>query len=340
MPRNTITQTPLLQNFVVSDLTTGTYNLNTTTGNRSARQPVNGANTVPPKNPFSQATGSGILAGESYRQAIARQITTDLQFSRAAVNYVWEKFMGEAFVTPSNGFDLARLDPSNPPPAPWTLQPTNPQLLDEMARWFQTNGHNLRALMSLIAKSNAYQLSSAYADTWELSYVPYYPRKYVRRLDAEEIHDAIQKATNVLNTYTIQSGLPSVQWAMKFPDTREPNTNGGVRAFLDSFGRGDRDQNPRRFDGSVLQGLNMMNNGFVMARIHRNNAGSRVSALLAQTSDPNTIIQQLFLHTLSRPATAEEIAMFAPTFQQQTVQAATESLQWVLLNRLQFLFNY
>ena len=83
----------------------------------------------------------------------------------------------------------------------------------------------------------------------------------------------------------------------------------------------------------------MMNNAVVMNRIHQFNQGSHVATLLSQTSDPETIIQQLFLSTLSRPATAEEVAGFRPSFQQGT-RLATESLQWVLLNRLQFLFNY
>src|SRR5262249_41623535 len=162
----------------VSDATAGTYSLNTTTGNRTARQPINGATTVAPKNPFLNATGSGIMPGETYRQAIARQTISDIQFSRAAVNYIWEKFMVEAFVSPSNSFDLARLDPQNPPPDPWTLQPTNPQLLNTLADWFRNTGYNVRGLMALIAKSSAYQLSSTYPGTWDASYVPYYARKY------------------------------------------------------------------------------------------------------------------------------------------------------------------
>ena len=219
--------------------------------------------------------------GENYREALARQITGDLQFSRAIVNYIWEKFMVEAFVSPSNTFDLARLDPNNPPPAPWTLQPTNPELLDALARWFQQNRYDLRALMSLITKSSAYQLSASYPGTWDIAYVPYYARKYVRRLDAEEIHDAIANATGIPGNYTL-ANLPPVQWAMQLPDTREPRSNGAVAAFLNSFGRGDRDTTFRRSDGSMLQTLNMMNNTFVMSRIHQNNQGSRVQVLLVR----------------------------------------------------------
>src|SRR5262249_41592873 len=206
--------------------------LNTTTGNRSSRLPINGVSTIAPKYPFSSASSGGIMNGETRTQALARQVTSDLQFSRAIVNYIWEKLMVEAFVSPSNAFDLSRLDPVHLPPDAWTLQPTNAQLLDQMAQWFQTNGYDLRALISLITKSSTYQLSATYPGTWDVSYVPYYARKYVRRLDAEEIHDAIAKATGILGSYTLTgSDLPAVQWAMQLPDTKEPQSNPNVRAF-------------------------------------------------------------------------------------------------------------
>jgi hypothetical protein len=127
---------------------------------------------------------------------------------------------------------------------------------------------------------------------------------------------------------------------MQLPDTLEPNSNGAGRLFLNAFNRGDRDLNPRRTDGTILQGLTMMNNTFVTSRMHRANAGSRVQTLLAQTSDPETIIQTLFKSTLSRPATSQELSMFMTMFQQQGNITAAENLQWVLLNKLQFLFNY
>jgi len=334
--------------YNVNELTTGDYRLNTTIGNRSARQPTNGVNVVAPKNPFVMTMGtdpgqSAVMSGETRREALMRQTTPNIQFSRAIVNYIWEEMMVEAFVSPSNLFDMARLDPDNPPPAGWDLQPTNPRLLNELSLWFRDSaGFNVRALISAIAKSNAYQLSATYPGTWKLEYVPYYARRYARRLGAEEIHDAIQTATGIVNTYTFAapSTLPAVQWAMQMPEPREPRSNGAALTFMSAFGRGDRDLNPRREDGSLLQGLNMMNNAFVMGRIHQANAGSRVASVLSQTSDPTTIVRLLFQNTLSRNPTAAETAMFVQSFQGQTVRVATENLQWVLLNKLDFLFNY
>jgi len=341
MQTQLVTTTPQVRKFIVTETATGEYTLNTTTGNRVARQPINGVSVIPPKNPFAPVTGGGIQPGENRRQALARQVTGDIQFSRAIVNYIWEKFMVQAFVSPSNTFDLARLDPKSPPPAPWTIQPTNPQLLEQLAQWFQANHYDLRALMALITKSTAYQLSATYPGNWDVSFVRFYARRYVRRLDAEEIHDAIAKSTALQGNYMLQgSDLPAVQWAMQLPDTKEPRNNGTISAFLNAFGRGDRDTSFRRSDGSILQSLNMLNSSVILSRIHQNNQGSHVSAILSQTSDPQTILWDIFLNTLSRGPTSQEITLFTPMFQQQGNRVAAENLQWLLLNKVDFLFNY
>jgi hypothetical protein len=339
MQRQVVSTTPQVAKYIISEIPTGEYVLNTTTGNRTARQPVNGVSVVAPKNPFLP-NGGTILNGENRRQAIARQITSDIQFSRALVNYVWEKLMVEAFVSPSNAFDPSRLDPVRLPPDAWPLQPTNAQLLESMSQWFQQNKYDLRALISLIAKSNAYQLSSSYPGQWDVSYVPYYARKYVRRLDAEEIHDAIAKATGILGNYTLAgSDLPPIRWAMQLPDTVEPRATAAA-TFMNAFGRGDRNTTFRRNDASLLQALNLMNNTFVDQRIGPNNSGSRVQLLLSQNANAQTIIRELYMNTLSRPPSADEINYFTVMFQQRGNRAAAESLQWILINKMDFVFNY
>ncbi len=300
--------------------------------------------------------GGGVLTGENRRQALARHIIKDPQFARATVNYIWEKLMIEGLVSPSNAFDPARLDPNAQMPEGWTLQPANAELLETLAQDFKQTGFDLRYLISTIAKSSAYQLSSQYAGDWKLEYLPYFARKYVRRLDAEEVHDAILKATGIMPTmgfngqpaqvgYVITNDLNQevwrTPWAMQLPETVEPRSNGGARAFLDSFLRGDRDQKLRTLDPTIMQSLNLMNNGFVMGRIHRGNAGSNVSKLLANTSLTNEqIIEQLYLSTLSRMPTANEVKKLTPYFTSLGKQVATESVQWVLLNKVDFMFNY
>ncbi len=329
--------------FIVSETATGDYMLNTNSGNRQPRVAQGGVNRILPKYPWNGS--ATIPANASRLKTLAATLTSDIQFSRAAVNYIWEQFMAEAFVSPSYAFDLARLDPKNPPPAPWKLQPTNPELLNAMALWFQQSGYNVRLLMMTIAKSNAYQLSSSYPGEWKLDYVPYYARKYVRRLSAEEIHDAIVQVTGIAPSYSMDYQgslypLPPISWAMKFPDTSEPRSNGTVAQFLNAFGRGTRDGSVRDSSGSVIQALNMMNHSFVMGRIHQNNNGSNVQYILRATTNQTTIVDHLFASTLSRPATPEERATALEVMRRLGTQRAAEAIQWSLLNKLEFIFNY
>ena len=341
--QTTVSTTPQYIKYTISERTTGEYQLNTTVGNRTARTAVNGKNMSDPKYMF---TGAGITAGENRRVALARFITADPQFARATVNYIWEKLMAEGLVSPSSSFDPARLSPTAQMPEGWALQPANAELLEALAQEFSRDSFNLRNLIATIVKSSAYQLSSQYPGTWRLDYVPYYARKYVRRLDAEEAHDAITKATGMMPSYELRAddgvtvtGL--VKWAMQLPEPREPRRDGTGRLFLDSFLRGDRDQKLRTDDPSILQALNMMNNSFVMGRIHKGNAGSTVAKLLADAAaTPEQLITQLYLNTLSRKPSAAEVTKLTPYFTSLGKQAATESLQWALLNKVDFLFNY
>jgi hypothetical protein len=354
------------QKYIIAENATGEYMLNTTSGNRQPRSPINGRNSVAPVYPFG---ANPIQPGENRRESLSRMVVEDKQFNRASVNYIWEKLMVEGLVSPSNTFDLARLDPSAAMPSGWTLQPANAELLEALAVEFRNSDFSIRGMIGLIAKSSAYQLSSKYPGEWKLGYVPYYARKYVRRLDAEELHDAIVKATKQppVTTYRDANsvnqtilGFPimdqngqyarSVQWAMQLPDTVEPRSNGVSAAFMNSFLRGNRDSSLRSGDASILQSLNLMNNGFITTRIHQSNRvtianqpeiPSAVRELLANTSLTNDqIITQLYLNTLSRKPTDTEKAKLLPYFTSMGKTLATESIQWVLLNKVDFIFNY
>ena len=57
-------------------------------------------------------------------------LTSDRQFSLAAVNYIWAYFFGSGIVDPPDGWDLRRTDPTNPPPPEIELpfQNANPRV--------------------------------------------------------------------------------------------------------------------------------------------------------------------------------------------------------------------
>lgn len=105
---------------------TNDYTLNTTSGNRPARVAPTGCK---PGQPCYYVAPQYIFNGDSpkpgadYRVSLAQEVTGDLQFARAAVNYLWAYFFGTGMVDPPDTFDLARLDPNNPPPSGWTSSP-------------------------------------------------------------------------------------------------------------------------------------------------------------------------------------------------------------------------
>jgi Protein of unknown function (DUF1553). len=155
-----------------------------------------------------------------------------------------------------------------------------------MAAEFVADGFDLKALMRKIANSEAYQLSSEYNGTWNPAWEPLFARKLVRRLWGEEIHDAVVQSSGVLANNgagynlvnfsylpdgSLYAGNPTFgpyQFAMQSPDVvNTPDNGGGVTRFINSFYRGDRDLDPRRPDGSVLQALSLMNDPFVTSRL-------------------------------------------------------------------------
>jgi Protein of unknown function (DUF1549)/Protein of unknown function (DUF1553) len=326
------------------------YALNTTTGNRPARQPVGTLRAVTPAYVF---TGDKPGGGEDYRVALARLITGDFQFARAAVNYVWAQFFGAGIVDPPDQFDPARLDPDNPPPDPWTLQPTNPRLLNALAQSFIDSGYDLKALIRLIANSDTYQLASEYNGAWEPAWDKYFGRKFVRRLWAEEVHDSVVTAINTLPTYTVPGfsndsavyganspGFGKISFAMQAPDVVNMPDGGAVSQFLDTFLRGNRDDQLRKGEGSILQTLGLMNDNFIESRIH---AGTPYLAKLLTASD-DALIDTMFLDVLSRHPSADELAIaraqMAAGATAAQRKANAEDLLWTLFNKVDFVFNY
>src|SRR5204862_6469516 len=73
------------------------YVLNTTSGNKSPRQPMEGqSDIVLPR----YLNGGPPADGELSRTAYARYLTADRQFARAAVNYIWKELFGLGIVEP------------------------------------------------------------------------------------------------------------------------------------------------------------------------------------------------------------------------------------------------
>lgn len=325
--------------FGITDATTGNYTLNTTFGNRPRRVPVTNLSSV---NPVWRSSQAEPLSSD-WRAQFANRLTSDRMFARNLANRLFKQLFNLALVEPVDQLDPARLDPQNPPTGDWTLQASHPELLERLADELIQNNFDLREFLRTLAESNAYQLSSDYGEGWRSDFLPLFARHIPRRLEGEEIHDAIQLATNVLGRYTIGGWAEPVNWAMQMPEPVEPASNGAVRDFMNLFLRGNRDNQSRSQDGSTLQQLNLMNNTFVTSRA-KVNASSVLRAIALQTN-PETITDELFLRFLSRlPSPAERAIATAHLARAASTQAArntaVEDLAWTLINKQEFLFSY
>lgn len=308
--------------WVVSESSEGEYQLNTTTGNKSVRQPLPGAsNVVAPVYLF----GGQPADGENRRAAFARLLTADPQFARAAVNYIWKEFFGLGIVEPVDNFDLAS-----------TTQATHPALLDELATYFQQSGFDLRALMRVIVQSNAYQLSGRYDGTWNDAWTPYFARHYPRRMIAEVLLDAIYAATGRhLSLNVSQHGV--VTKAVATPDPLAFVNNGFFQGpWLQDFGEGDRDSNVRSQEPTLLEVLEMLNDRQVLDGLAPTK--TLVGNLVSNKTTPEGIVDQLYVAALSRPPTAAERDTAVAYLKGGPLQDRAADLQFVLLNKLEFLF--
>jgi len=292
-------------------------------------------------------TGEKPKPGINPRVELARMITSNIQFSRATVNLIWGKLMTLGLVEPWDGFDLARLDPKNPPPKPWGIQPTNPELLEALAVDFQKNNYSMHHLMKTIMKSTAYQLSAQFPAQWKEAYTPYYARKYIRVMTGPEVVDTVAQATG--RPYSIKVDDVDFSMVKQVSDLSSVSGLGGsknsdsndIASIMNSFFETNREAPvPMGNKATTLQALLMMRSNLVNDRVLAEK-GSRVEKLLSSGKTNEQIIEELYLVNLSRWPTANETKTALDLYgQAPDRKKATENLAWTLLNSSEFLLNH
>ncbi len=280
----------------------------------------------------------------NWRAELANLITSDRQFARATVNYLWSYFFGYGIVDPPDGWDLARVDPNNPPPGDWPIQNSNPQLLEQLADSFIQSGFHIKPLIRQIVNSETYQLSSRYEGQWQPVYAKYFARYQPRRLSAEQMYDALITATHTEQPMTLIGNTGVATYANQLPDPTEPFSDSRVTDFLTQFGRGNWYTLDRTSSPTILGLLFMMNDSNNVYRsmgTQISNVGitNRVHLTDAQIPNDTDAITQIFLATLSRYPTAAELNIVMQRRTGPRYQWLSD-LQWALLNKLDFAFNY
>lgn len=245
-------------------------------------------------------------------------------FSRAMVNRLWAHYFGRGLVEPPDA--LAAANPAS-----------HPVLLDELARRFAASGYDLKALHRLLLNTHAYQRSRQPNET-NRGDRRNFSHALVRRLGAEQVIDALGQATGVPPQFDPKDAPPGTR-AIEIAPSR---LTGSDAYALTIFGRPQRQQNcdcERSSQPGLPQTLYLFNDSDLLSKIRK--PGGRLEKLLAESTDNQRLIEELYLWTLSRwPSEAERAESVKYVGSGTTRRERAEDLFWALLNHREFLVNY
>jgi hypothetical protein len=253
-------------------------------------------------------------------------------FARSLVNRYWKHFLGRGIVEPED--DMRETNP-----------PTNPQLLDALARHFVQCGYDLKDLVRTICRSTTYQLDSA-PNAFNAVDKQYFSRYYPRRLEAEVLLDAVDGIVGVPSRF---EGLPSGTRAIQLPD----NSFNVSSYFLQVFGRPNAASacECERSDApSLAQSLHLLNAKDIYEKLASSTGGA--AQLAAEQRSDEEKIRALYQLAFSRDPSPEELQTAAAYIRHALAkgqvneepvkksQRAYEDLIWVLINTKEFSFNH
>lgn len=238
-------------------------------------------------------------------------------FSRSIANRYMQYLMGRGLVEPVD--DMRGTNP-----------PSNPPLLDALARHLVDSKYNLKQLMRVIMSSRLYQLDSqpTPGNAADFRFYSHFP---VKRLTAEPLADAIDRVTGVQTKY---KSLPLGTRAIELPDAEYPDY------FLNTFAKPRRAsvcECERSPDANLAQALHTLNGDTLASKIADKNG--RVAKLLASGKSHGDIVAELYLVSLSRPPTEQEQSSSVQFLDEYSSRDEYyQDLLWALMNSKHFMF--
>ena len=224
------------------------------------------------------------------RGKLANWITSpdNTYFARSYVNRLWGYLNGVGLIEP-----LDDIRAGNPP--------SNPELLDWLAQEFIARKFDTRQVIRLICRSRTYQLSLQ-TNRWNADDKTNFSHATARRLPAETLLDTIYRVTGTT------AEIPGVAKGIRAGQL--PDSNIGLKdGFLTNLGR------PVRESACECERSSDLQLGPIMALISGptvgdaiSGAGNTLAKLVADHPDDASLVQEVFLRVLSRPASAAESA--------------------------------
>ncbi len=254
-------------------------------------------------------------------------------FAKALANRYWKHFFGRGLVDPED--DMRDTNP-----------PTNPELLQALAKHFQDSNYDLKDLVRTICRSHTYQLSSI-PNKYNAQDKHNFSRYYPKRLTAEVLFDAVNLVTKTDARF---DGLPAGTRAISLPD----NSFNANSYFLTVFGRPESSSScecERSQDATLAQCLHLLNAKEIQEKLAKDEGRAALLALDEKRGEQDKI-RDLYLLAYAREPEQKEFAIAdgylkkkldgkADTKARTTARRqAYEDVLWALINTKEFLFNH
>lgn len=261
---------------------------------------------------------SGYVEDVNRRAELAKLIVKSPYMDKTIVNRMWAHFFGYGFTKP-----IDDLGPHN--------QPSHPDLMDYLATEIKKNSYNLKELITWIALSDAYGLSSVANssnrdDDPQLGESPKFTHFYLRQMRAEELYESLLVATQAdeaRGDYEAQERAKS-QW---------------MQQFVSQFGTDEGDETTS-FNGTIPQVLMMFNGGLVKQATNSKN-GSFLSKVINARLKPAVKLEYLFKAAFAREPSRKEAETLKGTLAAYKTEAEwLTDIWWSMINSNEFVFNH
>lgn len=272
---------------------------------------------VPPKFIDGQEPKSNAMRSEFTSMLIN---PGNLQFAKALVNRMWAHFFGQGIVEPIDDFSVKN-------------RPSIPELIDTLAKDFIKHNYDLKWLITQIASSEVYQLSSKKKKDQ-------FPEE-AKRLFAYQIVRP-QTPEQMFNTFVRATGGEAMREAMAKRNERAIEQ--AKRKFIQNFvvmSDVENSPNQAEYNATIQQVINMLNIDSPVYRGIKAKGGGRVAETLRNHKTPQERLTWLYLSTLSRYPTRQELDLCVNYINKaKGSNESYEDLMFVLLNTNEFFFNH
>jgi hypothetical protein len=247
------------------------------------------------------------------REMLSKYLTRNEWFAVAAVNRMWSELVGAGFYEPVDD-----VGPDRTARAPKTME--------ILAQGFRDSDYDTKWLIETITATDAYQRQSRPRTSGD-DQIPF-AANVPQPLRADQLYNALLSALDLPETTPNRPGRGGAGGGFR-QQQRDPRTQ-----FNLTFGF-DPSEPRETISGSIPQSLAMMNSAQVAGGLRANRGV--LSGLLEEINDNEEMFTELYLRTLSRQPTEDELARAGAYLDEVgNRKQAIEDLAWALVNSAEF----